>query len=199
MEKPFLINHDLPMYVFLLSMPRFWSLSHFSNCVIFSLFQCETGAVIFPMFLLDVVFNYVLARCGFLVSRFLSSTMSLWSSHSWFLLWGCVSIPILWSMHMLFPTQAESLIASSILSCVFPVVSVLRSRLLFSPRFVVGCGFFFVLGLLWLLLRHFGHDRAKNDSRIGFPHPRCELLVLLRVCSGWSSNCVGLDDLLMAW
>ena len=36
-----------------------------------------------------------------------------------------------------FPAQAESLITSSISGCVFPVVSVLRSGLLFSPRFVV--------------------------------------------------------------
>ena len=41
------------------------------------------------------------------------------------------------------------------------------------------------------LLGRFGHDRAKNDSGIGFPHPSCESLVLLRVYSGWSSDCVG--------
>ena len=40
-------------------------------------------------------------------------------------------------------------------SYVFPVVSVLRSGLLFSPRFVVWCGFFFILvccGYYWVVL-----------------------------------------------
>ena len=67
--------------------------------------------------------------------------------------------------------------------------------------FPMICGLMWVLfrfGLLWLLLSHFGHDRAKNDSGLGFPYPSCEVLVLLHVCSGWSSDCVGLVDLLMA-
>ena len=62
------------------------------------------------------------------------------------------------------------------------------------------CGLMWVLvcfGLLWLLLGFFGHDRAKNDSGIDFPYPRCELLVLLRVCSGWYSDCVGMG--MKAW
>ena len=59
------------------------------------------------------------------------------------------------------------------------------------------CGLMWVLfcfSLMWLLLSRFGHDRVKNDSGIGFPYPNCEPLVLLRVCSGWSSYCVGLAD-----
>ena len=63
------------------------------------------------------------------------------------------------------------------------------------------CGLMWVLfrfGLMWLLLSRFGHDRAKNDSGIVFPHPSCEPLVLLRVCSGWPSDYVGLADLLMS-
>ena len=55
-------------------------------------------------------------------------------------------------------------------------------------KFVGCCGF---------LLSRFGHDRAKNDSGIKFSRPSCELLVLLRVCSGWSSNCVGVG--MKAW
>ena len=66
------------------------------------------------------------------------------------------------------------------------------------PHVVHCCGFELLLGLLWLLLSHFGHDRAKNDSGIIFPYPSYELLIFLRVCSGWSSECVGLVDLLMA-
>ena len=77
---------------------------------------------------------------------------------------------------------------------------------------------------LWLLeypgfglqLSCFGHVRAKNNSElpcrlelclsfhlglspVAFaPSQSCEGIVLLHVCSGWSSDCAGLADLLMA-
>ena len=62
-----------------------------------------------------------------------------------------------------------------------------------SPR----CSFVVISFMSWsycrLLLSRFGHDRAKNDSGIKFPSQICELLALLYVCSGWSSDCVGVE------
>ena len=78
-------------------------------------------------------------------------------------------------------------------------------------------GSFTFLGCCGFLLSLFGHDRAKNDSRIEFPvkvvyylncHLGCsvvfyfipqsyELLVLLCVCSGWSLDYVGVG--MKAW
>ena len=68
-----------------------------------------------------------------------------------------------------------------------------------------------VVDILWvLLLSCFGHDRAKNNSVLpcgmelcsafvwnypwlSFPSSQgCEGIVLLRVSSGWSSDCAGL-------
>ena len=137
---------------------------------------------------------------------FLPSTISLWRSHYQFLLWGCVSVPILWSVYMFFPAQAESLITSSISGCVFPIVSVLRSGLLFSPRFVVWCGFFFVLvccGYYWVVLATIG-PRTTQESY--FPTQAVNRLfcyvyavVGLRTVLAWlicwwpdKPNCVGL-------
>ena len=62
---------------------------------------------------------------------------------------------------------------------------------------LVFYGFIFVLGCYGFLLSPFGHDKAKNDSRIKFPSQSCELLVLLPVCSGWSLDCVGVG--MKAW
>ena len=42
-----------------------------------------------------------------------------------------------------------------------------------------------------LFWSRFGHNRAKNDSVIDFPCQAVNTLVLLRVCSGWYLDCVG--------
>ena len=50
------------------------------------------------------------------------------------------------------------------------------------------------MGFCGFLFSHFGHDRAKNDLGIEFPHPSCELLgfaacmqwLVFRLC--WSVN-----------
>ena len=75
--------------------------------------------------------------------------------------------------------------------CTFPEASLLREGCCFSG-FLLPVSLATLWGLYVSLLSRFGHDRAKNDSGIDFPCPSCESLVLLPICRGWSSDCVGM-------
>ena len=58
------------------------------------------------------------------------------------------------------------------------------------PTILVCYGFIFVLGCCGFLLSHFGHYRAKNDSRIKFPRQSCVLPELSPrlFCGVWFSS-----------
>ena len=108
--------------------------------------------------------------------------------------------------------------------CIAAIVFIVSCGLRLSlPWLCQEYCYLFIVGL-WmlmhpgfgLLLSCFGHARAKNNSelscglscvssfvwdchRLSLPSSQsCEGIVLLRVCSGWFSDCVGLADWIMA-
>ena len=87
--------------------------------------------------------------------------------------------------------QAESQISSPILGYVCSRCFSVEIGAIVLPMILCAMGLFTFLGCCGFLLGHFGHDRAKNNSRIGFPNQSFELLILLHVCSGWSLEFVG--------
>ena len=104
-------------------------------------------------------------------SRFLSPTNFLWMSHSWFLLWVCVFLTgFVVCVYVFPPVHAENLIFSLILRAVyFPVASMLRSGLMFSPQFVAWCGFLFVwfaMDSYWVVLAMIG---PRTTQGLDFP------------------------------
>ena len=133
-------------------------------------------------------------------SRFLSPMISF----EWALrILGCVYVCYhtylwFWVYALPCPSWESDLLLHFGLCFLLPLLQCWDLGLLLSPR-LVCCGFNYVLSRYGFSLGLFGHDRAKNDSGIVFLCQGCELHVLLYVCNGWSLDCVGLVDLLMAW
>ena len=95
------------------------------------------------------------------------------------------------------PAQLRTWLSSSIFGLFnFPRWLHCWERALVFQRWLDVSTFVF-WGCCRLFWSHFGHDRAKNGSGIVFPYPSCESLVQLHVCSGWSSDCVGVG--MRAW